>query len=199
MQNKTKQNATATENATATVEFPPSLMKQGVTLVKQGAKIQLKFALLWVDATLTGHDGRALIKACYVASGFKEREARGTITNSSKFVAPAMLFRKGEMTENEFFGLKLTECAPIFKANGGMDGDGLNPDAWLAMREEIKNQDPETSKGGARLPSGEEKDKPSLSARQILSAAITFQQDNLNLDDIDDLIDQLHALRARRA
>jgi hypothetical protein len=186
-------NTVIDTTAAAIVEFPPSLMKQGISLVKQDAKIQLKFALLWVDATLTGHDGKALIKACYVAAGFKEREARGTITNSSKFVAPALLFRKGEMTENEFFDLKLSECAPIFKANGGMDGDGLNPDAWLAMREEIKNQEPEKVGGEARLPSGEEKEKLSLSAFQILSAAISLRKSELTPEERVSLSNQLLA------
>jgi hypothetical protein len=169
-----------------TVTFPQALLAMGVTLVKATMKNQLKFALLWADARIGGHDGQALIKACYVAAGYVEREARATITNSSKFVAPALLFRDGKMTEKEFFALKMTQCLPIFKENGGMDGEGLDPDAWLAMREEILNREPETAKGEARPPSGE--DKPSLSAFQVLSAAISLRKSELSEDEKSQLV-----------
>ena len=188
--NKMKNNNNEV-NETSVVTFPQALMAMGITLVKTLAKTQLKFSLLWADAILLGHDGQALIKACYVAAGYVEREARGTISNSSKFVAPALAFREGKISEKEFFALKMTQCAPIFKENGGMDGEGLNPDAWLAMRDEIANREPlEKESKDARPPSGEQ---PSLSAFQILSAAISLRKSELNEQEIDQLIMLLRA------
>lgn len=183
----------AVKNAPETIAFPPALMAAGVALVKLTAKTQLKFALLWADAILAGHDGQELISACYVAAGYEARDARGVKTNSSKFVAPALLFRNGKMTEKDFYALKMTECAPIFKVNGGMDGDGLNPDAWQSAREARSEnakdaEKPKTSE--ARLPEG---DKPALSAFQILSAAISLRKSELNDSEIDQLVLMLRA------
>jgi len=189
---KKKNTDTVESTAIETVTFPQALLVAGITLVKATMKNQLKFALLWADTIIAEHDGNELIKACFVAAGYTSRDARGTVTNSSKFVAPAILFRNGKMTEKEFYALKMTECLPIFKENGGMDGDGLNPDAWLAMREDIASRETEKVDREARPPSGE-KDKPSLSAFQILSAAISLRKSELNEHEIDQLVMILRA------
>ena len=196
MQNKTKQNATATATATenATVEFPPALMAEGVTLAKASMKSQLKFALLWADAILQNVDGVELIKACFVAAGYTTRDARGTTTNASKFVAPALMVRNGAMSEKAFFALKTAEAAAAFKEAGGMKGDGLDPAAWQAAREDIAAREAVEKVGGeGRPPSGEEKEKLSLSAFQILSAAISLRKSELNPEEIDQLIMILRA------
>ena len=173
--------------AAETVTFPQALLVAGITLVKATMKNQLKFALLWADAILLGHDGNDLIKACFVAAGYTARDARGTVTNSSKFVAPALLVKGGEMTEKEFFALSTSEAAAAFKESGGMKGEGLNPSAWQAAREAISSREAEEKPSGeARPPSGE--DKPSLSAFQILSAAIALRKGELNESEKDQLV-----------
>lgn len=190
--NDTVNNATAT--ATATVEFPPALMADGIALAKAIMKSQLKFALLWADAILQDCDGLELIKACYVAAGFTARDARGTTTNSSKFVAPALMVRNGAMSEKAFFALKTSEASAAFKEAGGMKGEGLSPAAWQSAREEIASREAVEKVGGeARPPSGEEKDKPSLSAYQILSAAIALRKGELNQNERALLVEQLLA------
>jgi hypothetical protein len=181
------------DTTAAIVIFPPALMEQGVTLAKSTMKAQLKFALLWADAILQDCDGVELIKACFVAAGFTARDARSVTTNASKFVAPALLYREGKMTEKAFFAMKTQEAADAFKRAGGMKGDGLNPTAWLEARR-ANNEDAEKPKtGDARPPSGEEKDKPSLSAYQILSAAISLRKSELNPNEIALLVEQLLA------
>jgi hypothetical protein len=169
-------------------------MAEGVTLAKASMKSQLKFALLWADAILQNVDGVELIKACFVAAGYTTRDARGTTTNASKFVAPALMVRNGGMSEKAFFALKTTEAAAAFKEAGGMKGDGLDPAAWQAAREDIAAREAVEKVGGeGRPPSGEEKEKLSLSAFQILSAAISLRKSELNPEEIDQLIMILRA------
>jgi hypothetical protein len=185
-------NNNTTDTAAEKVTFPQALLAMGVTLVKATMKNQLKFALLWADAILLGHDGNELIKACFIAAGYTARDGRGTITNSSKFVAPALLFRSGEMTEKEFFALSTSEASAAFKEAGGMKGDGLNPTAWQAAREEIASREAvEKTSGEARPPSGE--DKPTLSAFQVLSAAIALRKGELTPEERVALSNQLLA------
>jgi len=189
---KTDTNVDNTTIETATVAFPPALLAEGAKLAKAKMKNQLLFALFWADGILQGFDGVELIKACYVQAGFTARDARGTTTNSSKFVAPALMVRNGDMSEKDFFALKTSEAANAFKEAGGMKGDGLEPTAWQAAREDIANREPlEKTSGEARPPSGE--DKPSLTAFQILSAAISLRKAELNASEIDQLIMILRA------
>ena len=186
--------ATATETETATVIFPPALMAEGIALAKSTMKAQLKFALLWADAILQDVDGVELIKACFIAAGYTARDARGTTTNASKFVAPARMVRGKVMSEKDFFALKMPEAAAAFKEAGGMKGDGLDPAAWQAARKEIAKREAVEKVGGeARPPSGEEKAKPALSAFQILSAAISLRKSELNVEEIDRLVMLLRA------
>jgi hypothetical protein len=185
--NKAAETVTVETVTVEKVTFPQALLVAGITLVKATMKNQLKFALLWADTILASHDGQELIKACFVAAGYTARDARGTITNSSKFVAPALLFRSGEMTEKEFFALSTSEAAAAFKEAGGMKGEGLNPEAWQAAREEITARETvEKTSGEARPPSGEE--RPSLSAFQILSAAIALRKGELSESEKDQLV-----------
>ena len=187
-------NNTLNNTAAETIAFPQALLAVGITLVKAVMKSQLKFALLWADAILLGHDGQELIKACFVAAGYTARDARGTITNASKFVAPALMHRHGNMTEKEFFALVTSDAAAAFKEAGGMKGEGLNPDAWQAARDYLDNRETDAKVGSeARPPSGEEKDKPSLSAFQILSAAIALRKSELNPNERALLVEQLLA------
>jgi hypothetical protein len=191
MQNVTKQNAIVTATDNAIVIFPPALMEQGVTLAKAAMKSQLKIALLWADAILQGVDGVELIKACFVAAGYAARDARGTTTNASKFVAPARMVRNGDMSEKAFFALKTADAAAAFKEAGGMKGDGLDPAAWQAAREDIASREAVEKVGGeGRPPEG---NKPSLSAFQILSAAISLRKSELNVEEIDRLVMLLRA------
>jgi hypothetical protein len=99
------------------------------------------------------------------------------------------------MTEKAFFALKTADAAAAFKEAGGMKGDGLDPAAWQAAREDIAAQDAKEKVGGeARPPSGEEnKDKPSLSAYQILSAAISLRKGELNASEKAGLVEMLLA------
>ena len=178
----------ATDNAT--VAFPPALVAEGVKLAKSKMKNQMMFALLWADAILANFDGVELIKACFVEAGFTARDARGTTTNSSKFVAPAIMYREGKMTEKAFFALKTQEAGDAFKRAGGMKGDGLDPEAWSEARR-ANNDDAEKPKvGEARPPEG---DKPALTAFQILSAAISLRKAELNASEIDQLVLMLRA------
>lgn len=190
---KDNTNVTATATATTTTEFPALLMKMGIAIARSTMRGQCKTALLRADCILQNVDDRELIKAAYVAAGYTARDSRGSITNSDKFVAPALMVRNGEMSEKDFFSLKTAEAAEAFKAAGGAKGDGLNPDAWQAAREDIAAQAAREKVGGeARLPSGED-GKPSLSAFQILSAAIALRKGELNATEIDQLIMILRA------
>jgi len=190
MTNTNTKNVSTAETTT----FPASLMEQGITLAKASMKSQLKIALLWADAILASCDGVELIKACFVQAGYTARDARGTTTNASKFVAPALMVRNGDMSEKAFFALKTADAAAAFKEAGGMKGDGLDPAAWQAAREEIAAREAVEKVGGeSRPPSGEEKDKPSLSAFQILSAAISLRKSELNASEIDQLVMLLRA------
>ena len=184
---KTNTNNVSTE---AAIVFPPALMSEGVKLAKSKMKNQMLFALLWADAILEDIDGVELIKACFVQAGFTARDARGTTTNSSKFVAPAILYREGKMTEKAFFALKTQEASDAFKRAGGMKGDGLNPEAWSEARRENAEEADKPKTGEARPPEGE---KPALSAFQILSAAIALRKGELNPNERALLVEQLLA------
>ena len=118
------------------IVFPAALMMEGVKLAKSKMNNQLLIALLWADAILADFDGVELIKACFIEAGFTARNARGTTTNASKFVAPALMVRDGEMTEKAFFALKTQEARDAFKWAGGMKGNGLDPTAWNEARSE---------------------------------------------------------------
>jgi hypothetical protein len=182
------------DTTAAIVTFPASLLETGTALAKSTMKAQLKFALLWADAVLQDVDGVELIKACFVAAGFTARDARSVTTNASKFVAPALLYREGKMTEKAFFAMKTQEAADAFKRAGGMKGDGLDPIAWNEARRLNKEEaDKPKESGDARPPSGEEKDKPALSAYQILSAAISLRKGELNPNERALLVEQLLA------
>jgi len=187
-----KDNTVAVAVAVA-VEFPALLMKTGIEIAKSTMKGQSKTALLRADCIIQNVDDRELIKAAYVAAGYTARDSRGSITNSDKFVAPALMVRNGKMSEKDFFSLKTAEAADAFKAAGGAKGDGLNPDAWQAARIANAKQAAGEKAGEARPPSGEEKDKPSLSAFQILSAAISLRKAELNATEIDQLVMILRA------
>jgi hypothetical protein len=187
-------NVNTVDTTAAIVTFPASLLETGTALAKATMKAQLKFALLWADAILQDVDGVELIKACFVAAGFTARDARSVTTNASKFVAPARMVREGSMSEKAFFALKTAEAASAFKEAGGMKGDGLEPAAWQAAREEIAAREAVEKVGGeARPPSGEEKDKPTLSAYQILSAAISLRKGELTPEERVSLSNQLLA------
>lgn len=175
------------------VEFPQSLLETGTALAKSTMKAQLKFALLWADAIQAGCDGVELIKACFVAAGFTARDARSVTTNASKFVAPALMVRTGDMSEKALFALKTQEAADAFKRAGGMKGDGLNPAAWSEARRENAEEADKPKTGEARPPSGDEKEKLSVSAFQILSAAISLRKAELNASEIDQLVMILRA------
>ena len=184
-------NKAVLENKAA--EFPALLMKTGIEIAKSTMKGQSKTALLRADCILQNVDDRELIKAAYVAAGYTARDSRGSITNSDKFVAPALLVRTGKMSEKDFFSLKTAEAADAFKAAGGAKGDGLDPAAWQAARIENAKQAAGEKAGEARPPSGEEKSTPALSAYQILSAAISLRKGELTPNERASLADQLLA------
>ena len=186
-----KNNTVAVESVA--VEFPQSLLETGTALAKSTMKAQLKFALLWADAIQASCDGVELIKACFVAAGFTARDARSVTTNASKFVAPALMVRTGDMSEKAFFALKTQEAADAFKRAGGMKGEGLNPESWSEARRENAEEADKPKTGDARPPEGDEKDKPSLSAYQILSAAISLRKGELNPNEKTLLVEQLLA------
>ena len=184
-------NTTAT--TTAAVVFPADLMAEGMRLAKSTMKAQQRFALLWADAIAVDIDGAELIKASFVAAGFTARDSRGVVTNSSKFVAAALMVRSGAMTEKEFFSLKTEECAAAFKAAGGMKGDGLDPTAWQAARESnaASAAKPAASLEG-RPPEGEAAAK-TLSAFEVLAAAISLRKREMTPEEIDKLVALLRA------
>ena len=173
------------------VEFPALLMKTGIEIAKSTMKGQSKTALLRADCILQNVDDRELIKAAYVAAGYTARDSRGSITNSDKFVAPALLVRTGKMPEKEFFALKTAEAADAFKRAGGAKGEGLNPEAWSEARRENAEEADKPKTGEARPPEGEEKNTPALSAYQILSAAISLRKGELNPNERALLVEQL--------
>jgi hypothetical protein len=185
-------NVNTVDTTAAIVTFPASLLETGTALAKATMKAQLKFALLWADAVLQDCDGVELIKACFVAAGFTARDARSVTTNASKFVAPALMYREGKMTEKAFFAMKTQEASDAFKRAGGMKGDGLSPEAWSEARRANNEEAEKPKTGEARPPSGEEK-TPALSAFQILSAAISLRLGELSDKEKNMLIEQLLA------
>jgi len=181
------------DTTAAIVAFPASLMERGVSLAKSQMKGQFKIGLFRADAILQGVDDVELLKACYVAAGYTARDSRSSVTNSDKYLAAALMVREGEMSEKEYLALSTAEASAAFKAAGGARGEGRNPAAWKQARIDLAKQAAGEKAGEARPPSGDEKDKPSLSAYQILSAAISLRKGELNPNEKALLVDQLLA------
>jgi hypothetical protein len=174
-----------------TVEFPKELMDTCMKLAKSYMNIQRKFALFRADCILDGFDDRELVKAAFVAAGYEQRDSRGAITNSDKFLAAALMVRNNDMSEKDFFALKTAEAAAAFKAAGGADGGGRDPEAWKNARIDLAKQAAGEKAGEARPPSGEEKNKPQLTAYEIGIAFVSLRKDEMSLVERKDLSDRL--------
>jgi hypothetical protein len=133
------------ESLKSAVEYPSALIGEGVKL----AKSQLKANKSWADLAslciVESVEWQGLIKFAFIEAGGVARDARGAITNASKFVAASLAVRQGKMNVREFASLKTDVASAAFKQAGGMKDGGLDPDAWL---EAYRFPTPKTEAGG---------------------------------------------------
>ena len=136
---------TPKEVKSAAVEFPQALLGEGVKLAKASMKANKSWAELASLCIAESVDWQGLIKFAFITAGGVARDARGTITNASKFVAASIAVRQGKLSAREFASLKTDIASVAFKQAGGMQDGGLDPDKWLeAYRNPTK---PETGGG----------------------------------------------------
>ena len=138
--------------ATIANPFPQALMSEGVKLAKSASKLNKSFAELASLCIVESVDWQALIKFAFVEAGGVDRDARGAITNCSKFIAASLAVRQGKMGAREFASLKTDVASAAFKQAGGMKDGGLEPDKWL---EAYHNPTPKTGMGGGEGGGGE--------------------------------------------
>jgi hypothetical protein len=115
----------------AAVEFPQALVGVGVKLAKSSMKGNKSFAELASLCIVENVDWQGLIKFSFIQAGGVARDARGAITNCSKFIAASLAVREGKLDAREFANLKTDVASAAFKQAGGMKDGGLDPDEWL--------------------------------------------------------------------
>jgi hypothetical protein len=140
------------ESVKSTVEFPSALVGEGVKLAKASLKANKSWAELASLCLIENVDWQELIKFAFVQAGGVARDARGAITNASKFVAPSLAVRQGTMSAREFASLKTDVASAAFKQAGGMKDGGIDPDKWL---EAYRNPAAKAGTGGGEAGGGE--------------------------------------------
>jgi len=158
-----------------TVEFPQALVGEGVKLAKSSMKGNKSFAELASLCIVEDVDWQGLIKFAFVEAGGVARDARGAITNCSKFVAASLAVRQGKMDAREFASLKTDVASAAFKAAGGMKDGGLDPDAWIeAYRNPpAKAETGDGESGGEREP---------MSPDAFMMAMVLHKRDQMTIE-----------------
>lgn len=165
-----------TDSVSSAVEYPIALLGAGVKLAKGYLKANKSWAELASLCIVEAVDWKGLIKFAFVQAGGIERDSRGAITNASKFIAASLAVRQGLMDAREFAALKTDAASAAFKQAGGMDGDGLNPEAWL---EAYRFPAPKAETGKKDETSGERKP---LSSDAFILALILQKRNEMTVE-----------------
>ena len=177
---KTKEAASAAQDASNEVAIPAALLKEAVSIAKAAVKQQHATALFGGRVMEQGFAFRQVMSEACKAANIERSRLEGLVSNANPFLAAARLVARGEMTEKAFFALKHKESAAAFKAAGGVKDGGFEPDQWQAAFEE--NAAAAAAEKVKGKPAPDSKPAP-LTALESVIAIITLKKSELSEAD----------------
>lgn len=178
---KTKEAASAAQDASNEVAIPAALLKEAVSIAKAAVKQQHATALFGGRVMEQGFAFRQVMAEACKAAGIERSRLEGLVSNANPFLAAARLVARGEMTEKAFFALKHKESAAAFKAAGGVKDGGFEPDQWQAAFEE--NAAAAAAEKVKGKPAAADSKPAPLTALESVIAIITLKKSELSEAD----------------
>ena len=175
------------------VAIPAALLNEAVSIAKAAIKQQHATALFGGRVMEQGFAFRQVMTEACKAAGIERSRLEGLVSNANRFIAPARLVARGEMTEKQFFALKHKDCAAAFKAAGGVKDGGFEPEAWQAAFAE--NAAAAADKVSGKPAAAADSKAAKMSAADFIAGVIDLRGSELTSDEIDSLQCKLERLR----